>query len=224
MNEKKRTLISCAMLEDEINALYEKLGCRYPVIWLDRGYHNTPEKLRQKLQETILSLQDQDEILLTFGLCGNGTAGIYSPDTRLILPKFDDCLNMLLCAGKRTKRALTEAGTIYLTRGWTLDRESLIQQYESLCEKYDEETCEMIMESMYAHYDSLTLIDTGCYNMEEVQKYAEKVNEMMNFKIKKTQGSLQILEKLLTGCWDENFLVLSPGQAVREEYFEVSDL
>lgn len=224
MSETKRTVVSCAMLEDEINTLYEKLGCRYPVVWLDRGYHNTPEKLRQKLQETILFLQDQDEILLTFGLCGNGTAGVCSPGTRLILPKFDDCLNMLLCTGRRTKRALTQAGTIYLTRGWTLDRESIIQQYESLQEKYDEETCEMIMETMYAHYDSLTLVNTGCYNMEEVKKYAEQVGEMMDFKIKETPGSLQILEKLLTGCWDENFLVLSPGQAVREECFEFSDL
>lgn len=223
MSDIKRTVVSCAMLEDEINTLYKKLDCCYPVIWLDRGYHNTPEKLRQKLQETILSLQDQEEILLTFGLCGNGTAGIYSPGTKLILPKFDDCLNMLLCTEKRTGRGLTKAGTIYLTRGWTLDKESIIRQYESICEKYDEETCEMIMEAMYAHYDSLTLIDTGCYNMDEIQKYADKVSQMMDFKIKQTPGSIQILEKLLTGCWDENFIVLAPGQAVCEEYFEFSD-
>ncbi|HIZ06488.1 MAG TPA: DUF1638 domain-containing protein [Candidatus Eubacterium avistercoris] len=223
MSERKRTVISCAMLEDELNTLYKKLDCRYPIVWLDRGYHNTPEKLRQKLQDTILSLQDQDELLLTFGLCGNGTAGICSPHTGLILPKFDDCLNMLLCTGRRSCRALTHAGTIYLTRGWTLDRESIVQQYEDLCEKYDEETCEMIMETMYAHYDSLTLIDTGCYNMEEVQAYADEVRKLMDFEIRKTPGSLKILEQLLTGRWDENFLVLSPGQPVLEEYFEVSD-
>lgn len=223
MGKKRRTVIACSMMEDELKLVYKKMGCSDPIIWLDRGYHNTPEILRKKIQEEIFKLQDQEEILLTFGLCGNGTAGIYSPSTRLILPKFDDCLNMFLCTKKRKQRALVEAGTIYLTRGWTLDKESIIQQYNELQKKYDEETCEIIMETMYAHYNSITLIDTGCYDMEKTRLYAEKAGSFLNLQIKEIVGTVKILEQLLSGSWEQNFIVLEPGQYVSEEMFEVKD-
>lgn len=224
MEEKKRTLIACSMLEDELNVQFQRLDFKYPVIWLDRGYHNSPEKLKDKLQEIIFTLQDQDEILLAFGLCGNGTAGLYSPNTRLIIPKFDDCLNMLLCSKSRTTRAFTESGTIYLTRGWTLDQESIIQQYEALQEKYDKETCEVVMDMMYAHYDSITLINTGCYDMNTVGEYAGQVCDLLDFSLKQTEGSLHILEQLLSGHWDENFIIVEPGTSILDQDFEFNDI
>ena len=64
MKNQKRTLISCAMLEDEVNHILEKTHLTLPVIWIDRGLHNRPENLNQLLQEHINQLQNQDEILL----------------------------------------------------------------------------------------------------------------------------------------------------------------
>ena len=217
----KRTIIACAMLENEIHSIYEETGCDLPIIWLDRGYHNYPENLRSKLQETIDSLQDQDELLLCFGLCGNGTAGLTSKHARLILPKFDDCINMLLCDGTRSCRGLTEAGTMYLTDGWTLDEEGILQQYHKLLEEYDEETRDDIFEMMYAHYHSLTLIDTGCSLTEKSLDYAKKVCEIMDFALKTAKGHTIIIEKLISGEWDENFIVVEPEEVVLEELFEV---
>ena len=218
--EKTRTIIACSMMEDELNALLKDIHTNTSVLWLDRGYHNTPEKLRDKLQELILTLQDQDEILLAFGLCGNGTAGLYSPHTALILPKFDDCLNMLLCRFPRTTRAMAKPGTIYMTRGWTLDQEGIIQQYEEMGKRYDDETREAVMEMMYEHYNSITLIDTGCYEMEPVQNYAKEVCELLDFSIEKEPGSIQILRELITGQWmndPDNFIVKKPGESVSDK-------
>lgn len=216
----KRTIIACAMLEDEINAVYEKSGCTYPIVWLERGYHNIPENLRTKLQETIDSLQDQDELLLCYGLCGNGTAGITSKKARLILPKFDDCLNMILCDGNRSCRGLVQPGTMYLTKGWTKDTDGILQQYEKLLEEYDEETRDDIIEMMYAHYNSVTVIDTGCYPMEETMEYAKKTCELMDFELKTTEGFTIMIEKLLSGDWDDNFIQIESQQIIQEEHFE----
>lgn len=216
----KRTIIACAMLEDEINAVYKRLGCDYPILWLERGYHNTPEKLRAKLQETIDSLQDQDELLLCFGLCGNGTAGLKSEHARLILPKFDDCLNMLLCDGNRSCRGLVAPGTMYLTNGWTKDTEGILQQYDELLEEYDEETRDDILEMMYAHYNSVTVIDTGCYPINATMEYAKKTCELMDFELKTTPGYTLMIEKLFSGDWDKNFILLDPGMSISEENFE----
>ena len=57
MKNQKRTLISCAMLEDEVNHILEKTHLTLPVIWIDRGLHNRPENLNQLLQEHINQLQ-----------------------------------------------------------------------------------------------------------------------------------------------------------------------
>ena len=139
MKNHKRTLISCAMLEDEVNHILEKHTLHFQSYGLTVAF-TTDRKLNQLLQEHINQLQNQDEILLTFGLCGNGTAGLVSPNTMLRLPKFDDCINMLACRQPRTERKQTQKDALYLTRGWTLDHEGILQQYKMLSETYDEET------------------------------------------------------------------------------------
>lgn len=222
----KRAIIACSMLENEIKYAYENTGCTLPIIWIDRGLHNFPEKLRLKLQETIDQLQELGqpeepaELLLAFGLCGNATAGLTSTNARLILPKFDDCIHMLLCDGHRSCRGLTQAGTIYLTDGWIHDEEGILQQHNKLLEDYDEETRDAIFEMMYAHYDSITLIDTGCTSLEAATTYAKKACELMDFALKTTKGHTLILEKLLKGEWDENFIILEPKMELKDEMFE----
>lgn len=208
----KQILIACSMLEDEIYKVYEEIGCNIPIIWMERRFHNTPERLKKKLQELIEEHQDVDEILLSFGLCGNGTNGIVSPGTRLVMPKFDDCINMLLCRGKRKARGLTETGSIYLTRGWTLDEEAILNQYEKNVRDYGEESAKMISEIMYGSYKKITVIDTKCYDTEPVLAYAKKAAALLGLSAGTIEGSTGIIKQLLTGEWGENFIVLEPGQ------------
>ena len=215
-----RILISCAMLEDEVKKVYDEQNCQIPIIWIDRGYHNTPKKLKEELQDQIDRLQEYDEILLTFGLCGNGTEGIVSPSARLIMPRFDDCINMLLCRGRREHRGLAETGSIYLTRGWTLESESILSQYDTYLEEYGEETAEEILEMMYEHYESISLIDTKSYDLTPVQDYAKKAGDLLGLSSRIVEGSTELLRQLLLGQWDENFLVLEPGQPVKATDFD----
>lgn len=216
----KQTLIACAMMEHEINKLYEELSCQMPVIWIDRGYHNTPEKLKSKLQSLIDELQDQDQILLTFGLCGNGTAGLTSPGATLVLPRFDDCINMLLCSGQRKQRGLVDAGSIYLTEGWTQDTEGILEKYDQYIEEYGQEDADAIIEMMYEHYKTIAVIDTGCEDLTVTMNYAEKAAELLGLTTEVVEGSTRILRQLLTGEWDENFIVLKPGEALAASCWE----
>ena len=216
----KQILIACAMLEDEIKKVYDEQNCQIPIIWIDRGYHNTPKKLKEELQGQIDRLQEYDEILLTFGLCGNGTEGIISPSARLIMPRFDDCINMLLCRGHREHRGLAEAGSIYLTRGWTLESESILSQYDTYVEEYGEETAEEILEMMYEHYESISVIDTKSYDLTPVRDYAKKAGDLLGLSSHTVEGSTELLRQLLLGQWDENFLILEPGQSVKAMDFE----
>lgn len=221
MKTKKRTLIACSMLEDEITHILETYNIKLPVIWLDRGLHNSPQKLNQKLQAQIDQLQDQDEILLTFGLCGNGTAGLISPGTILRMPKFDDCINMLVCNQPRTARKQTKTDALYLTRGWTLDDASLLQQYQTLSETYDPKMRDFILKTMFSGYHTLSVIDTGCYDLSSVEAYSREAAACLHLESDTVSGNLSTLEHLLTGTADSNILTLAPGEPVIQSLFEL---
>lgn len=208
----KTILIACSMMEDEPKRVFDQTGCKIETIWIEKGYHNTPDKLKEKLQEEINRLQEYDEILLAFGLCGNGTEGIVSSQAKLIIPKFDDCINLMLCDGKRKTRALAEAGAIYLTRGWMEDQESILSKHKEMVNDYDEETAQDILEMMYGHYERLVIIDTDSYDLKETQEYAEEAAKLLDFRIEQTSGSTKILEQLVMREWDENFIIQEPGQ------------
>lgn len=217
----KRVLVACSMMEDELRSVYEKIGCEVPIRWLERGYHNTPEKLRQVLQREIDELGEYDEILLAYGLCGNGTAGLVSEKATLVLPKFDDCINLMLCTGARKTRGLAEAGSIYLTQGWIQDEEAILQKQEEYVEEYGEETAQEILEMMYEHYEKIAVIDTGCYDLKPVQDYAGRAGEMLSLEPVTVPGSTRILEKLLRGQWDEDFIVQRPGRPLTAAQWEL---
>ena len=221
MENKKRTLISCAMLADEVNHILKQTGINLPVIWVERGLHNTPKKLNQLLQHYIDTLQDQDEILLTFGLCGNGTAGLISKHTILRIPRFDDCINQLLCRQPRTERKQTEIDSIYLTRGWTLDKEAILQQYRLLSEQYDPEMRDMILRTMYNGYHTLSVIDTGSFDLKSVEQYADEAAACLNFTRNTVPGNISVLEHLICGTEDPNILTLAPGEPITASLFEL---
>lgn len=90
-------------------------------------------------------MADKKTVIIAYGLCGKGTEGIVSHKCRLVIPRFDDCTNMLLCTGKRKSRGLTQPDTMYLTPGWIDDDEAIMTQYELMKEKYDEETAEEVL-------------------------------------------------------------------------------
>ena len=218
----KQILIACSMMEDEIQKVCQELNCQIPIIWVERGFHNTPQKLREELQKIIDAHQDCDEILLTFGLCGNGTEGIISEKATLVLPKFDDCVNMMLCAGERKSRGLIEPGIIYLTRGWTLDSESILEQYERYVEDFGRESADGILEMMYEHYEKISVLDTESYDIDVVTEYAKKAAELLGLSVDTKKGSTYILKQLLSGQWEEHFIVQRPGEAVKQCQFEFS--
>ena len=219
--DTKRILIACSMMEDEIKAAMAQTGVEIPVVWMRRALHNSPKDMTGVIQGEIDKLQDYDEILLAYGLCGRGTEGLVSARTRLVIPRFDDCINILLCSGKREKRALAEKGCIYLTRGWTIDGEGIAGQCRRLKREYDSSMYETIIDSIYGGYHSLSVIDTGCYDTGPVIEYAREAAELINAGVKMTDGSARILKGLLSGDRDENYIVLEPGERLEHSFFQV---
>ena len=219
----KKILIACSMIEDEINAVFDRFGYGdIEIRWMERGYHNDPDELREVIQNEISRAEADgaDTVMLAYGFCGKGASGWHTEHAALAMPRFDDCCNMMLCTGKRQKRNLLEAGNMYLTKGWSKDEGALLSMLERAQERYGERRGLKVMKLMFDSYTKVTVIDTGCYELEPVQEYAEKCADLLGLELATVPGGNEILRKLITGDWDEDIIVKKPGEPVSDEDFE----
>lgn len=219
----KKVLIACSMIEDEVNAVFDRCDVSNTEIWWEeRGHHNDPDKLREVIQKEISRAEaaGAEVIMLAYGLCGKGAVGWHTEHAVLAIPRFDDCCNIMLCTGKRQKRNLLEAGNMYLTKGWSKDAGALLSMFANAKAKYGERRGIKVMKLMFDSYTRVSVIDTGCYEIEPVQKYAAKCAELLSLEDVTVPGSNKVLEKLLLEEWDEDIIVKNPGEAISEEDFE----
>ena len=221
-NYKRKILIACSMIEDEINAVFDYFEIRdVEVRWQERGHHNDPDKLHEIMQKEIDKAEEDgaDLVMLAYGLCGNGALGWHTRRADLAIPRFDDCVNMMLCTGKRDRRNYLEAGNMYLTGGWSKDEGALLDMFERYLSKYGKRKADKIMKMMLDSYSSVTVIDTGCFEMEPVLDYAAECAARFGLEKRVVQGGNEPLRKLITGEWDEDIIVKKSGHSVEEKDF-----
>ncbi|WP_371381077.1 DUF1638 domain-containing protein [Sporomusa aerivorans] len=207
-------IIACQTLRDELRLAIKETGVEYPVIYIESGLHNTPELLHKSIQENINCMDNISTILLAFGYCGNSLLGIRSEKARLVIPKVDDCIPLLLGSCEARRNILKEKGTYFLTQGWLDNENNLLREYERCVERYGPERALKIMKIIRGHYKRFMLIDTGAYAVESVLPQTRRFAEMLHMCHEVTKGSLRLLCKLLQEQWDEEFLVLEPGKEV----------
>jgi hypothetical protein len=215
----KKILIACSMIEDEINAVFDRHDIQgVEIWWQERGHHNDPDRLRDVVQAEIDRAESEgaDLIMLAYGLCGNGAVGWHTERAVLAMPRFDDCVNMMLCTGKRDRRNYLSAGHMYLTGGWTKDEGALLDMFESYLSKYGKRKADKLMKIMLASYSSVTVIDTGCYEMEPVMEYAAECAERFGLERNVVPGGNEPMCKLLTGEWDGDIIVREGSKAIEE--------
>lgn len=211
-DKNSQIFIACAMLMDEIRNVYQKNNIKIPIVWMKRGLHSYPDALHSSLQKIIDEHQDYKSILLSYGMCGNSTIGLSSANTKLVIPKFHDCIHQLL-------QKENQVGHMYLTRCWTLDKESMQNQCDFILTKYGKEQGQEIIREIYGAYTHIDVIYTGSYKIEPIIENAKKTAEPLRMQVSSIKGSVDIIEKLLTEKWDNNFIVLKPGEKLSPKYF-----
>ena len=65
----------------------------------------------------------------------------------------------------------------------------------------------------------MAVIDTGTYDLEKAQEYVDTVAEFYGLPIARLTGSLRLLEKLIRGPHDEEFIIVEPGEGLDERIF-----
>lgn len=198
--------------------------------------HLKPSSLREEIQSLIDSTADQyDAVLLGYGLCGNSTAGLTARSQPLVIPRAHDCCTIFLGSRSTFEGYFGQtpsapwSSVCYYERsdGWYSDNAMNVpftdqdNSYAELVEKYGEENAQYIWETMKAStdIDFLTYInlpgiaDNGI--RDAFIKHAAESGKNTRF----IEGSTRLIEKLLTGEWDdEEFLLVPPGAEIKPIY------
>lgn len=218
LDENNVGIVACSMLKNEILKVMETQDLCYPVIWLEKGLHEFPKKLKKALEEKILELSDKKYILLLYGMCGYAVVGLKSDTSSIIVPKFDDCVRMLMCTEKGLPIP-TKADRFYFTKEWITDK-FILNEFDEYCRTYGEEKGRMIAEMMIEHYSGIDFIETGTYDVSACIDEIKERAAGYGLNCGCVRGTVRVLEKMLTGDWDEEFVVNMPGRKIEMSDFD----
>ena len=223
LHPEHTVILSCSSLLLHVEAAQTKMHTRFPVVNLDRRLHAEPKRMRSSILETLEALPPSCEtVLAAMGYCG-GSWNHIPLSRRVVIPKVDDCITLLLHTDDTPHGNLKEAGHMYF-RDCDTGAYSIESMKEEICRTYGMEFGTSIFGSWFQNYTNADISDTrvyDCYSEEyvtEEQKNADLIRCSLGY----VEGSNRILEKLVSGQWDAQFIVLESGQEMTEQDFGLS--
>ncbi len=229
--KKHFKLIACEIYYRELCKLIAESEHIIDVEFLQKGLHDIKsEEMCAQLQTTIDAVDDKyDAILLAYGRCNNGVAGVKAGKIPLIIPRVHDCIGALF-GSNSAHSAYFQAhpGTFYRSSGWTerdsTPENSVMSQLgldftaNELIEKYGEDDAKYIIETLgcwTGKYDNITYINVGLPVDEEYAKLTQQEAKDKNLEFNQIKGDLSLLRALLSGCWPkQDFLIVAPGDSI----------
>jgi hypothetical protein len=202
------------------------------------GLHDDPADLQGRLQERIdaASGERYDAILLAYGLCGKATAGLMAREIPVVIPRAHDCITLFLGARDRYQNQFENyPGTYWYALDYVERRDGsgtslslgasvetdLPGVYEEYVEKYGKDNADYLMEVMGAwqkHYKRAAFIDMGIGDSTAVEALARNEAERRGWEFERLAGDMVLVRRLLMGDWEDDFLVLQPGEQIKLTY------
>ena len=87
---------------------------------------------------------------------------------------------------------------------------NILDEYLHMVDRYGEDTAEDVFGMMYEHYETMTYLDTGLYDVDELMGRTKLVSEMCGLRQLREPGTLSYVEQLVTGPWDDDLFVHVP--------------
>jgi hypothetical protein len=207
------------------------------------GLHNTPDELRSNLQQRIDALASgsirYDAVVMAYGLCGKATHGLTAREIPVIVPRAHDCITLFLGGRERYKDQFeNKPGTYWyaldylqrndgsatvLSLGASEVATDLQATYASYVEKYGQDNADYLMGIMGAwqqHYQRAVYVDMNIGDGSVVEKQAQDDAMNRGWTFEKIQGDSALVKRLLYGEWEQDFLVLNPGEKLRMTFDE----
>ena len=214
-------ILACSSFRDYIASAQKKMGTAYPVVWLDERLHRDPKLMRRAVLEALEDLPESVEtVLVSMGFCGGSWADIPA-HRRIVMPRADDCVSILLHTEERHGFDLKEKGHLYV-KCPDPKVASFKGIFERMTESVDESDRRRYHRQWQDSYSHIDVIRTGIYDCDSPE-YLAPVREDARFldaQVGMVPGSNTVLEKLASGQWDDCFCVIEPGKTVTRSALE----
>jgi hypothetical protein len=207
---------------------------------MQRGLHNQPANLRAVLQAAVDTASEKpyDAIVMGYGLCGQATAGLTARSKMLVIPRAHDCITLFLGSRARYQQQFEQfpgtywyaqdyierddgsSGSLSLGSGVEEDMDKVYAEY---VEKYGQDNADYLMEVMGAwkqHYSRAAYVNLGVGDGGAVEAKARDQAVRRGWSFDRLEGDLVLIRRLLEGDWNEDFLILQPGQKLAMTYNE----
>lgn len=213
MTGDRLKIVTCNALAHVMQALAgEGASCTV----MDIALHLKPERLREKLQETVAELEEPGlTIAFGYGLCGRGLEGVCSAKSTLVLPRVDDCVGALLGSRARHRRILADrAGCYFLEPRWLDTELNIFEQMKKGLERIPPQRRKGLIKAALHHYDALVLL-AGHGDEGQARQRCQALAEEYDLELMRRQTDLGLLTRLLRGPWSEDeFVIAPPGSPI----------
>ena len=192
-------IICCKVLEKEIKQLVRDVpeACHLEV--MDWGLHTQPDLLKETLCRRIEVLQNEVEaIVLGYGRCQALDKIPRTYKVPVYYPQAEDCIGVLLGQKRYEQELMNEAGTWFLTPGWTeMGMEFVFHelQLNHLAQKNIDPL--KVAHRMLKDYTRALFIDTQVGDPEHLFEKAQMIANDFDLRLETTNGSLVQLEDTL---------------------------
>lgn len=203
----KNVIISCLTLKKEIDMVMQMENKDMDVYYLPYELHSNPEKLHNHLQSLIDSITDADKIMLCVSRCGNSTDGLNATTAELVIPKTDDCLDILL-SDKSIDTIQRDSLGIFITESWMGSFRNSSLDLGTMTEKFGKTAAEEKLKNIYKGYTDFYIIDTGAYDTEPVKEYISPLVQLLDGTLHIVKGRCGILHKMVNDQIDNDFFTV----------------
>jgi len=232
-------LVSCEIFYREMCAAVAASPHRIDLAFLPKGLHDLgSEAMQSRIRDEVakVDLPRYDAVLMGYGLCNNGLVGLAPKHTRVVVPRAHDCITLFFGSRARYQDYFDRhPGAYYQTTGWiergetggdlqpfsVQHRIGMDRRYEDLVAEYGEDNARYIWETLCqqpAHYRRMTFIEMGVEPDGSFEIRARENAAAKGWAFEKVAGDLNLFRKLVHGEWDDDFLVLHPGQRLAACY------
>jgi len=220
----KIALLACSVFEGEIALHARDAKHIAEVRFFEMGLHDRPDHLRAVLQENLDAVDARTEIeavVLAYGLCGRGTAGLRPLRHKLVIPRAHDCITVFMGSKEAYAEHQRRCPTCYYyTPGWNRGRrvpgpEKLEALKTELSKKFDPDDVEFLVETereQWAAHDTATYLELGTDDASNEADYAMNCADWLGWKFEHLRGDPKLLRDLIWGNWDAGrFQIIEPG-------------
>ena len=207
---------------------------------LEQALHDDPPARRlSRLQDQVDATDPRkfQAIVLVYGLCNLALDGLQARDLPVAVARAHDCITLYLGSRRRYDAEFSAMpGTFYYSddymerqaRAGTNGRRltmgvltSMDDDYDHLVAKFGEDNARYIVDVLgnwHSHYARAAYVETGLGKSGQFKEQAASDASRYGWRFEELEGDAELVRKLLAAEWDDDFLVLQPGQRIAVTY------